>query len=217
MSGPAPSRSAPAAIHQIDWPTMVLDYRKARGLKQAAAAKDLGVSQATISRWESGAIEPTRAARNRLLAFARRQRSPMDVVGWAETFKRIRAMGLVVAPGDVVELVTTSLAEVLGVPDEALEGVHTHEALDGDAPEIDTRRAEAAFFTGRVASYEAVTCLALNSQIGDARVYTHYVAWPHFGEDGKIRCVEQGVVVSRDEYLEIRRRLGGVLKIAPLT
>jgi transcriptional regulator with XRE-family HTH domain len=200
----------------IDWPTLLLDYRNFHGLKQAAAAQDLGVSQSTISRWESAVGEPTVAVRNRLLRFARRQRSPMDAVGWVKTFKRIRALGLVVAPGNIVEAVTTPVARLLGVPEEALEGLHTHEIFDGDAAEINARRDEAGFFSGAVVSYEAATFTELNPQIGKASVYVHYVAWPHFGEDGRIRCVEQGMAVPRDVFLEVRRRLGGVLKASLL-
>jgi transcriptional regulator with XRE-family HTH domain len=196
----------------IDWASLLLDYRKTRGLKQAAAAEDFGVSQATVSRWESGASEPAIATRNRLLRFARRRQLPLQTTRWAQTFRRIPSLGLVVARGNVVEVATTTLAMLFGVPGEALEGLRTQEILDGDAPEINARREEAAFFGGQVVSYEAAACTELNRRIGNAIVYVHYLAWPHFGEDGEIRCVEQGVAVPRAEYLQIRRQLGGVIK-----
>ena len=43
-------------------------YRRRHGLKQDAFAERLGVSQATLSRWEAGVTEPTPGARKRVQA-----------------------------------------------------------------------------------------------------------------------------------------------------
>lgn len=50
----------------MNWPKLLRAYRTTRGLKQSALATTLGVHQATISRWENGIEQPTRAMQKRL-------------------------------------------------------------------------------------------------------------------------------------------------------
>ncbi len=51
----------------MKWALLIHEIRRARGLKQEAAAEIFGVSQATLSRWEKGAVEPTIGMRHRIL------------------------------------------------------------------------------------------------------------------------------------------------------
>ena len=49
----------PLEIPVIHWPSVIRHYRLSEGLKQAAMAHDLGVTQTMISRWESGTATPS--------------------------------------------------------------------------------------------------------------------------------------------------------------
>lgn len=46
--------------------TALREYRKNRQLSQEALARELGVTSATIHRWETGRREPRAAARQRI-------------------------------------------------------------------------------------------------------------------------------------------------------
>ncbi len=61
-----------------DWTAeRVAALRKARGLSQAAFAREMGVRQQTVSEWETGRYRP-RGASARLLGMLAEQRAPYD-------------------------------------------------------------------------------------------------------------------------------------------
>jgi transcriptional regulator with XRE-family HTH domain len=200
----------------IDWPALLRDYRKSRGLKQEAAARDFGVSQATISRWEAGGSLPPVRVRNALLKLARRERSPLDTVRWAETFKRVLAPGLVRTP-DSVSVVTNRAARLFGVDPQAIEGLPMTDVHEGEVLEVMERVNQAGMFAGRVACHESMIRFELNRQIrGGVSFYLHYVSWPHFIDGDRVVNVSQGVVIDHQQAAEIRARLGGLCHLTML-
>jgi transcriptional regulator with XRE-family HTH domain len=203
------------ARSSVDWPALLGDYRKTQGLKQEAVAYDLGVSQATVSRWENGLSTPCVAVQNKLFKHARDTRSPLATLQWAETFRRLLAPGIVIAADKVVNIVNNPLAARLGIPPCEVEGRRFDEAFEGEVLETRARSVECGVHAGRVVSYEACTHARLSSQIArDVSFYVHYVGWPYFCEDGEIAAVEQGVFVTPDEAAAIRGRLGGPVQFA---
>ncbi len=48
----------------MEWALRIKAFRRVMGYKQSAAAEVLGVSQATLSKWEAGIYEPTLAAKS---------------------------------------------------------------------------------------------------------------------------------------------------------
>jgi transcriptional regulator with XRE-family HTH domain len=201
-------------IEPIDWPRLLSDYRKSRGLKQAAAAQDFRVSQATISRWENGESQPTVAAQNLLFRAARRERSPIDTLYWVETFKRMLLPGAVSSPERKLDVVTEPMAELLGVPADELVGASVRQLFEGDVLELEASLVEAGLYAGRVASFEAVCRVDVSPQFRrGVSFFMHHVGWPCFLADGRIVNVGQGVVISKAEMAETKARLGGALRL----
>jgi transcriptional regulator with XRE-family HTH domain len=202
------------AARSIDWGSLLLEYRRTRNLKQEALARDLGVSQASISRWESGASQPPAAVRNLLFRAARRERSPIDMLNWIETFKRIPVVGGVLMPNRANKIVTARMARLWDLPAEEIEGTPVHELFRGSVLENDAGVVRAGFFFGGLASYESISRVELNPSVARRKgVWSHQIGWPYFCDDGTILRVWQSTTVSRETAAEIKTKLGGSLRI----
>jgi putative transcriptional regulator len=58
-----------------DYPSLIKEVRRQLGLSQEDLARELGVSYATVNRWENGLSRPSRLARNQLDTFCERMQS----------------------------------------------------------------------------------------------------------------------------------------------
>jgi len=52
-----------------DYPSLVKEIRRQLGLSQEDLARELGVSFATVNRWENGQVKPSKLAQAQLNAF----------------------------------------------------------------------------------------------------------------------------------------------------
>jgi len=57
-----------------DYPGLLKEARKQLALSQEDLARELGVSYATVNRWENGQSKPSKLARTQLNAFCERMR-----------------------------------------------------------------------------------------------------------------------------------------------
>ncbi|MBU4175723.1 MAG: helix-turn-helix domain-containing protein [Actinobacteria bacterium] len=57
---------------EIDYPALVKDIRRQLGLSQEDLARELGVSFATVNRWENGQTRPSKLAKVQLEGFCAR-------------------------------------------------------------------------------------------------------------------------------------------------
>lgn len=55
-----------------DYPSMIKEVRQQLALSQEDLARELGVSYATVNRWENGQSKPSKLARAQLDAFCER-------------------------------------------------------------------------------------------------------------------------------------------------
>jgi putative transcriptional regulator len=55
-----------------DYPSLVREVRRQLGISQEDLARELGVSYATVNRWENGQSKPSKLARAQLDAFCDR-------------------------------------------------------------------------------------------------------------------------------------------------
>lgn len=60
------------AEKKSDYRELVKEVRRQLGVSQEDLARELGLSFATINRWENGQVQPSRLARNHLRAFCER-------------------------------------------------------------------------------------------------------------------------------------------------
>lgn len=60
------------AERQADYRALVKEVRTQLGISQEDLARELGLSFATINRWENGQVQPSRLARNHFQAFCNR-------------------------------------------------------------------------------------------------------------------------------------------------
>jgi DNA-binding XRE family transcriptional regulator len=194
----------------IDWPALLLEFRATHGLKQGAAAQQLGVAQATISRWERGESTPSVAMRNRLIRELLHDRLPPDAYKWVSTFRRLPFPAAVFSEDDVAHAVTSFLASKAGVAPEVIEGLGLKDVFEGEVLDVADQAREAGVFIGRMLSFEACVRLRFSPRFKRGAWFNvHFVAWPHILKNERIAIVCQGVFVSNDEARRVRRRLGG--------
>lgn len=60
---------------QPDYPLLVKEVRRQLAMSQEDLARELGVSYATVNRWENGQARPSKLARAQLDAFCDRMQS----------------------------------------------------------------------------------------------------------------------------------------------
>ncbi|MFC1896717.1 helix-turn-helix domain-containing protein [Thermodesulfobacteriota bacterium] len=58
-----------------DYPALVKEIRRQLAISQEDLARELGVSYATVNRWENGHAKPSRLARAQLDAFCERMQA----------------------------------------------------------------------------------------------------------------------------------------------
>jgi transcriptional regulator with XRE-family HTH domain len=197
----------------IDWPALLREFRKVRGLKQEAAAELLGVSQPTVSRWERGLVAPTAALRNRLFKALRRERAPLDTLSWLATFRRLVSPAAVSTKSKVLQAVTAPFAKRIGVPANAIEGLSIAEVFGGEILDVVQRTRDEGACSGRVGCVEACVRFDIDPAIARSGGFScHYVSWPHFTDDGEIVLVSQGRFIEEPEARAVRERLGGPVR-----
>jgi len=58
-----------------DYPSLIKEVRRQLGLSQEDLARELGVSYATVNRWENGSSRPSKLARTQLDGFCERMQA----------------------------------------------------------------------------------------------------------------------------------------------
>ena len=66
-----------------DYPSLVKEVRRQLSISQEDLARELGVSYATVNRWENGQAKPSKLARAQLDAFCERMQAAgvLDLTG----------------------------------------------------------------------------------------------------------------------------------------
>jgi DNA-binding transcriptional regulator YiaG len=67
--------STPMKLPYPDYPSLIKEVRQQLSISQEDLARELGVSYATVNRWENGQAKPSKLARAQLDAFIERGRN----------------------------------------------------------------------------------------------------------------------------------------------
>ncbi|WP_323763032.1 helix-turn-helix transcriptional regulator [Maricaulis sp.] len=193
------------------WRNFLRRYRFTNNIKQAALADDLGVTQAMVSRWESGAVSPAAAMQDRIRALAGASEAMASpLVGWRQHVAAQPGMAAVVNADGVIETASRGLARELELPRGRIEGQGIGSLFAGDLVSLYNTLIAKGFFDGALESVESadVYCFARprkNRDIGPV----HGLHWPHRAEDNRVRWMLTGARISQTDFESLRRELGG--------
>lgn len=204
----------PIEAEIADWPERLRQYRRIRKLKQSSLAEDLGVTQAMISRWESGRARPGRAMRARLGEMTEPDPTAASMVGWRDFVQQNPTMAGVVDETGIVETVSEGVLREIGAGRSDFEGRHIAEILEGDLLALFDQLSAAGLFEGKIAGAETASTVCFRRRSGGmTRLHVHGLHWSRPGRDGRIRWIACGAPVDEEEFLSLCSDLGGQIEI----
>lgn len=205
------SSVARASIH---WPSVVRHYRLSKGLKQAALAQDLGVTQTMVSRWESGVAIPGERIQEDLFDLFWREQGAVSRTAWLNRVGRHPSVVAVVSATGRIDAASHGFLAALDCRRHELEGRYIHEAFDGDLVDVFDTLALSGFFEGRVASAETIDRIEFRAPDGSIRrFYSHGLHRPGFIPGPQVAWLISGAAVTRQVHDDVRARLGGQMLI----
>ncbi|WP_233352682.1 helix-turn-helix transcriptional regulator [Maricaulis alexandrii] len=203
---PRRTRSTPVSP---DWRDRLRRYRLSHNIKQAALAEDLGVTQAMISRWEAGLVDPSAVMQARIRALLATE-AAVPLVGWRAFVAQQPGLAAVVDRTGSLETVSQGMARLLEQPADQIEGKYIDEVFSGDLPQLFIRLKNARFFDEAVETVESADNYSFVDKNGHGvRHCVQGLHWPHRGEDGEIRWMLTGARIPQAEFERLRRILAG--------
>lgn len=200
-----------AQIPELDtWRGRLRRFRFSRNVKQSALAADLGVTQAMVSRWESGAVDPSPAMQARIERIIADQEEAVPLVDWRSYTAVFPGLAAVISQSGVIETASRGLLAHMQRTRDTIEGQAISDVFQGDLPELHARLDSIGFFDERHESVESADKYCFVDKNGcDASCWVHGLHWPHRGEDGKVRWMLSGARIDEAEYRELRALLSG--------
>ena len=197
------------------WRNFLRRYRFTHNVKQAALAEDLGVTQAMVSRWESGAVRPAPAMQDRILALAgSTQDMASPLVGWRHHVTVQPGLAAVINRESVIETASVGLVRELDLPRARIEGQSIDALFSGDLIELRNILIAKGFFDGALESVESADVYCFANTHGKRDIGpVHGLHWPHRAEDDRVCWMLTGARVSTAEFESLRRELGGQVEL----
>lgn len=198
-----------AGSREIHWPSVIRHYRLSKGLKQAALARDLNVTQTMVSRWEAGVSAPSLRIRVSLFDLIWSDTSSLSRDVWLDRIRRHPAIALVVDDRGLQVAASRGLLRSLQVMRTDIEMRYLHESFRGDFVDLFDALCASGLYEGRVASAESIDQLQFTGP--DARlkrIYSHGLHRPVFMSHQTILWLASGAEVSREIARDVRKKLG---------
>lgn len=177
----------------MNWRDLIRGHRRRNGLKQEVLALQLGVNQATISRWERGVDEPNVAMQRRLrdVLFGKRRENLVadNLLRNPVVIAEVQNPGSVVVGHSPGALHAHKGLSPLGLRyrDTTIESSLLYE----DDLTAQFWRGEVAYAECRVSTFNAA---------GDL-IFVHSHATPYYDTDGTIHAFVVWNEISRKQYL----------------
>jgi transcriptional regulator with XRE-family HTH domain len=196
------------------WPSVLRHHRFTHNLKQAALAHDLGVTQAMISRWESGRATPSGVMQTRLKGLFDEAAIGVPMPNWREITALQPAMATIISRAGLVETVSQGVLRECRMDRSDIEGHKLSAFMSGDAVSLHQALLDQGFFDGAVEMAESADLMNFRLANGMKRdFYAHRLHWPRRDVDGDIRWASDGARISKDEFDAMRDELGGQLDV----
>ncbi|WP_275297429.1 helix-turn-helix transcriptional regulator [Maricaulis parjimensis] len=203
------ARRSQASEPPTDWRDQLRRYRLTQNIKQAALAADLGVTQAMISRWEAGLVDPSPVMQQRIRALLASE-AAIPLVDWRSHVAQQPGLAAVIHPFGEVETISLGLARLLDRPAAKIEGQHLDDLFRGDLPQLFRRLKRTGFFDETAESVESADKYCFVDKNGHVVSHcVHGLHWPHRGEEGEIRWMLTGAKIGQAEFDRLRRNLTG--------
>lgn len=198
----------------VHWPSVIRHYRLSNGLKQAALAHDLNVTQTMISRWEAGVTAPSMRIRERLFDLFWAATSSLSRDVWMDRIRRHPSVAMVVDRRGRQVIASRGLLRSLAAARPEVEGRYIHESFRGEFVDLFDALVASGMFEGRVASAESVDLLQfISPDRALTRVHMHGLHRPVFMTGQHVLWLASGAEISRPIAREVRAKLGGKMEI----
>jgi transcriptional regulator with XRE-family HTH domain len=200
----------PDAIGGDPWRARLRRYRFTHNIKQAALAADLGVTQAMVSRWESGVVTPSAEMQRRIMALFDDDTVSVPLIDWRSHTAAQPGIAGVVDRAGMIETASVGLLRLLGRDRGEIDGKRLDDVFDGGPPELFQTLLSAGFFDGRLESVESADLYSFVDGSGQmTSCCIEGLHWPHRGENGDIRWMLSGARIGADDYEALCREMAG--------
>lgn len=196
------------------WGAQLRRFRRLRAIKQNALAEQLGVDQATVSRWESGRQIPDLGMQRRLRALMRGA-GPRDEVllkHWIDT-----ALGYTTLTDAqrTILAASPSFCVLHEVAPSEIVGMSAVPSFTEEMERLWWIAVENGFFDGEIAS---VTVVSRFNTLSGGRTYLGAISvWtPVNLRAGEVLCRADRISLSDEEFERAREENGGPIRIVTM-
>lgn len=191
---------------------LIRHIRESLGFTQQEFAASLGISQATVSRWEAGRVSPDVDMRRRIHDLARKDRGMVDAPLFALVRRSPGNMALLDMDMRIMALSDTAADMHRMTPREAC-GVNYRPFFSEDLEDAYNQALTAGFFTGNALNVDlCVRLLTLQGEAVHMRGSWHIV---HRPSNGHPLLIWQGETISEADYAA-EKAAGGAVRVVGL-
>ena len=196
------------------WPDLLRQYRHARNIKQAALAQDLGVTQAMVSRWESGGIRPGPRMQARIRALVAETHLAAPLVDWRLFAASQPGIAAILDDRGCFETVSPGFERETGLAARTIVGRSVADLFAGDLPQLFLLLTGAGFFDEKLESAESADRYCRKTANGpDPIGPMQGLHWSHRAEDGAVRWILAAARIDEAEFARARHDFGGQARL----